>query len=76
MHGPGALKWGRLSSIDHTEADPLPGSSPVPQRAFDWKKEGKQCLQKQLYFQTVKGLDVLVPRGPRMEAQLNQLTNL
>lgn len=57
MHGPGALKWGRLSSIDRTEADLLPGSSPVPQRAFAWKKEAKQDLQKQLYFQDVNGLD-------------------
>ena len=73
MHGPGALKWGRLSSIDQaeTEADPLPGSSPVSQHAFDWKKEGRQGLQKQLYVQAVNGLDVLVPRGARMEAELN-----
>lgn len=76
MHGPGVLKWGRLSLTDRTEADSLPGSSPVPQRVFDWKKKGRQDLQKQLSFHAVNGLDVLVPRGPRMEAQLNQLTNL
>lgn len=78
MHSPGVLKWGRLNSIDHTEtkADPLPGSSPVPHCAFDWKKEGRQDLRKQLCFQAVNGLDVLVPRGARMEAQISQLTNL
>lgn len=67
---------GRLGSTDQTQADPLPGSSPAPKYAFDWEKEGRQDFQQQLCFQAVNGLDVLVPRGPGMEAQLNQLTNL
>lgn len=70
---PGALMWGRLSSAHRTETDPSPRSPPVPQCALDWKK---QDLQKQLYFQAVNGLDVLVPRGARRKAQLVQLTHI
>lgn len=65
--GPGALKWGRLSSAHQTETDPSPRSPPVPQCALDWKKERIQDLQKQLHFQAVCEFDVLVPRGAKEE---------
>lgn len=76
MRGPGDPSAGGWVPQIRPRLTPWPGSSPAPKCAFDWEKEGRQDFQQQLFFQAVNGLDVLVPRGPGMEAQLNQLTNL